>query len=429
MGYLLLFLLIIELITFYYFNGKNVVSPSFLGCALFLMSTVIYLSAEEYYQHELHIETVLVIVFLLCCIFLGEAFANRMQIRNKNSIQVAQVALTTRVECVLLAILVFFASIVHFYEVYQFSLTVGNTPGNFFSMTKYVREARLSGKASFDLSIISSQGAVVSLCVLCLCVYAICAHKNRTGKLYWRYFLPIIAYFPHIMATDNRTDLLRTITICTIIVFVFIKQKQGWKKQGNAKIVFIGMVVICAFLVAFRWLGYRTETSLRNEVWDNITEYTSSSLVGLDIYLQNGEAPNVLFGQGTFSGIYNILRQWGFPIPTVPVFEEFYSYAGGESNIYTTFKTYIKDFSLPGATVAMALWGGVIGYQMKRIREIGASFLKLCIIGIMFYPVIMLSIENVTSTVLSMSMVYTLVYLVLLDQYFVKRNIRVRLGR
>lgn len=427
MGYLLLFLLIIELITFYYFNGKNVVSPSFLGCALFLLSTVMYLSAGEYYQYELHIETVLVIVFLLCCVFLGEVFANRIQIRRKNSIQVAQVALTTRVVCVLLAIFVFLVSIVYFYEVYLFSLSVGNTAGQFFTMTKYVREARLNGIASFDAGIISNQGGVFSLCILYMCVYAICAHKNRTGKIYWRYFLPIIAYFPHVMATDNRTDLLRTIANCTIIVFVFIKQKQGWKKQGNAKIIFIGMGAICAFLVAFRWLGYRTEASLRSEVWNNITAYTSSSLVGLDIYLQNGEAPNVLFGERTLSGIYNILRQWGFPIPVVPAFEEFYTYAHGVSNVYTTFKAYIKDYTMIGAAVAMFLWGAVIRSVIRRIKETGVSFVRVSVLGMMLYPVCMLSIADTTSAFLSIATVYTLVYLFLLDNFVIRRRARIRI--
>ena len=427
MGYLLLFLLIIELITFYYFNGKNVVSPSFLGCALFLLSTVMYLSAGEYYQYELHIETVLVIVFLLCCIFLGEVFANRIQIRRKNSIQVAQVALTTRVVCVLLAIFVFLVSILYFYEVYLFSLSVGNTAGQFFTMTKYVREARLNGIASFDAGIISNQGGVVSLCILYMCVYAICAHKNRTGKIYWRYFLPIIAYFPHVIATDNRTDLLRTVAICTIIVFVFIKQKQGWKKQGNAKIIFIGMGAVCAFLVAFRWLGYRTEASLRSEVWNNITAYTSSSLVGLDIYLQNGEAPNVLFGERTLSGIYNILRQWGFPIPVVPAFEEFYTYAHGVSNAYTTFKAYIKDYTMVGAAVAMFLWGAVIRSAIRRIKETGVSFVRVSVLGMMLYPVCMLSIADTTSAFLSIATVYTLVYLFLLDNFVIRRRTRIRI--
>lgn len=427
MGYLLLFLLIIELITFYYFNGKNVVSPSFLGCALFLLSTVMYLSAGEYYQYELHIETVLVIVFLLCCIFLGEVFANRIQIRRKNSIQVAQVALTTRVVCVLLAIFVFLVSILYFYEVYLFSLSVGNTAGQFFTMTKYVREARLNGIASFDAGIISNQGGVVSLCILYMCVYAICAHKNRTGKIYWRYFLPIIAYFPHVIATDNRTDLLRTVAICTIIVFVFIKQKQGWKKQGNAKIIFIGMGAVCAFLVAFRWLGYRTEASLRSEVWNNITAYTSSSLVGLDIYLQNGEAPNVLFGERTLSGIYNILRQWGFPIPVVPAFEEFYTYAHGVSNAYTTFKAYIKDYTMVGAAVAMFLWGAVIRSAIRRIKETGVSFVRVSVLGMMLYPVCMLSIADTTSAFLSIATVYTLVYLFLLDSFVIRRRARIRI--
>ena len=72
MGYILLVCLAIELLIIYIFNGRNVVSPSFLACASFILATCIYLTGDEYYGYELHTNTVVVIVSLLFCIFLGE---------------------------------------------------------------------------------------------------------------------------------------------------------------------------------------------------------------------------------------------------------------------------------------------------------------------------------------------------------------------
>ena len=53
MAYYLLFFLLLELFIFYMGNGKNVISPSFIGCAMFLFSTVVYLSAGDYYGYEM----------------------------------------------------------------------------------------------------------------------------------------------------------------------------------------------------------------------------------------------------------------------------------------------------------------------------------------------------------------------------------------
>ena len=432
MGYVLLILLGIELYIFYNSNGKNIISPSFLGGMMFILSTTIYLSADEYFGYEIHFVTVLTIIGLLACIFIGERFAERLIVKKQlckipsedsNSRTFIEVP---RWVCLFITIGVLAMSLLHFRTAYLYSLTVGNTAGNVFTMAKYIREASLSGKGAFELPILISQGLVFSECIVWFCVYSICNNKNITGKFYYRLLFPIIAYLPNVWATDNRTSLLRMVAICFIIVFVFIKQKHGWTKKGNTKIVFFGVLVICLYLVVFRMLGYRTETSLRNELGENLIEYMSASLVGLDKYLLEGEPANTLFGEGTLKGIYNILRQWGLPIPMVDQFEPFYSYAGGMSNAYTTFKAYIHDYSIVGAIVAMFLWGAIINYSMKYIRENNVSFVRMCVVGMMFYPVVMLSIADSTAVFLSMKTVYTLVYLFVIDMILVKKKVNIK---
>ena len=430
MGYVLLVLLIIELLIFYIFNEKNIVSPSFLGCTMFIMSTVIYLLSEEYFGYKIHGVTVAVIVFLLICVFAGERFANKIKVptlENKSISRIEEqkspIAVPT-VVCLLIALVILAISILHFIKSYQYSLSVGNPAGNFATMAKYIREAKTKGFEPLNLPFYINQGIVISECFVWFCVYGLCNNKNATDKFYYRYCFPIIAYLPNIWVTDNRTTLLKMVAICAIIIFIFTKQKYGWTAKGNLKIIFVGVLTISIYLAVFRWLGYRTETSLRNELWDNLVEYTSSSLVGLDKYLLEGEPPNTLLGEGTLKGVYNILRQWGFPIPPVDQFEPFYTYANGRSNAYTTFKAYIHDYTLIGATIAMFLWGAIINYNMRYIQRNGAGFIRMCLVGMMFYPVAMLSIADTTASILAMGTLYILLYLILINELLIKRNIR-----
>lgn len=428
MGYVLLGVLIVELLIFYRFNGKNVVSPSFVGCAMFILTTVVYLSAQEYFGYEIHSITVTVIVSLLFCVFIGEQFANKLAVKERDrtvgiDIEKTKEAIEiSHLYCLIITVFEIVIMAIHFREVYSYSLLVGNVEGNFLTMAKYVREAVSNGYAPLDLSIITSQGVVISECLVWFFIYSICYNKNQTNKLYRRYLIPIIAYLPNVWITDNRVTLLRMVAVSFIIIFVFTKQKHGWTKKGNKKIVVLAIVGVCLYLVIFRLLGYRTETSLRNELWDNFTEYVSASLVGLDRYLLNGETPNTLFGETTLSSIYNILRQWGLPIPVVDSFEPFYEYAHGNSNVYTALKAYIHDYTLLGAIVAMILWGFVINYSLKYIRKNGTGFIRVCFVGMMFYPVAMISIADTTSSFLAMRTVYTLVYLLILNKLFLSNK-------
>lgn len=424
MGYWLFAILLVELAIFYIGNGKNVVSPSFIGCSAFLLSTGVYLSAGEYYGHEIRLKTLLVITLLLMCLFLGELFGKRIRVKVRHNVIVEHNEAIVLSRCVIVAltIVVLVMAVLLFKCAYEFSLKQGNIAGNFITMTKFIREA----KTPMQLPMFISQGKVVSECIVWLCVYCICRNKNATGMFYSRYLFPIFPYSIMIFAIDNRVALLKMVAVISIIAFVFVKQKKGWSRKGNTRILIGAAVAICLFLVLFRMLGYRTETSLRNELWDNITEYTSAGIVGLDIYLEEGQAANTLFGQSTLKGIYNILRQWGMPIPVVDSFEAFYEYAQGNSNAYTAFKAYIHDYTLLGAAVAFFLFGALLSCVLKDIQCNGAGFVRLCIVGQLFYIVSMISIADTTPSFLAMGTVYQLVYLYIFNGLFITKTIRIR---
>ena len=322
--------------------------------------------------------------------------------------------------CILLAILVFGLGVIYFWEVYKFSLTVGNFGGNFATMAMYVRNSKMYSKST-----LVSQGTLLSECIFYFCIYCFFNNLN-CGKKDLRFFIPIIAFFPHIMAADNRTTLLKILSISCIIIFVLMKKRTNWRKQNNGKIIFIAALVIVLFLCAFRLLGYRTETSIRNSLWNNLMEYISASLVGLDKYLTVGEKANQLIGQWTLAGVYNILRQWGVNIPLVDKFEAFFYYGNNfDSNIYTAFKAYIQDYTYLGGMLGMYLWGFFITRKLNKVKRGKDGFFNICILGLMFYPIAMISIEDVTASVLCMQTIYMLIYLKVIEYFFVKRKITI----
>lgn len=429
MGYLLLVCLIEEIIFIYFLNQKNVLSPSFVACAMFIFTTCMFLSAQDYFSYQLSFITVITILAFILCIFIGErvAISYHFTWSPKNNF------IDSRSFCnefkpidiqlwiyLCLTTFVLMVSIIFYIDVYRFSLTVGNAHGNFATMAMYVRES-----SKYTKNLFISQGTLLSECILYFSVY--CFLNNMyAGKKEKKIFLPIIAFIPAVLADSSRSYLIKIITIVCIINFAFMKKKSNWSKKINKKIIWFGLLAVICFFIIFRYLGYRTETSIRNPLVENIWEYSSASLVGLDKFLTKGESENILFGQGVFAGIYDKLREWGFHIPEVPRFERFYYYGrGNDSNIYTAFKTYIKDFSYFGGMIAMFLWGYFIMRFIQELKRRKCGFTKLCLIGLTFYPVTMISIEDVTASILRINTLYMIVYLLLLEYLFIKRKIRI----
>lgn len=430
MGYILFFILLVELTIIYCWNGKNVVSPSFIGCSLFLFSTLMYLVGSDFYRYELHFNTIATIVTLIMCIFLGESFARKIKIKKieyYNNEFKKETICSNKWVVFILSLFVLVISVSYFYVVYIFSLKMGNSPGNFLTMGTYTRSALYQGLDTVQLPFIISQGVVVTECIVWLCVYCICYNRNVSGKFDKRFMWPIVCYVPQLFANDSRTILLKMISVISIIVFTFTKQKVNWSSKGNRKIVKYAIMVIALFIVVFRVLGYRTGTNdLNSNVMNNIIEYTSAGLVGLDKYLNLGESENTLWGESTLKSVYNIFRQWGMDIPKVDSFEPFYTFYGGDSNIYTTFKAYIHDYGFVGAMLAMVLWGYFITRNIKHIQKNGASFPRMCLVGLMFYGVVMLPIADVTASFLAIATVYQAVYLLILEYVFIQEKVRVR---
>lgn len=420
MSYILLIVLVLEILFIYKCNGKNVVSPSFIACAMFILSTFVFVLGKDYFEYSLNLETVITIFLFLFCILLGEYVSNCYNANyNKKENSFKYIYIQKSI-CILLAILVFGLGVIYFWEVYKFSLTVGNFGGNFATMAMYVRNSKMYSKST-----LVSQGTLLSECIFYFCIYCFFNNLN-CGKKDFRFFIPIIAFFPHIMAADNRTTLLKILSISCIIIFVLMKKRTNWRKQNNGKIIFIAALVIILFLCVFRLLGYRTETSIRNSLWNNLMEYISASLVGLDKYLTVGEKANQLFGRWTLAGVYNILRQWGVNIPVVDKFEAFFYYGNNfDSNIYTAFKAYIQDYTYLGGMLGMYLWGFFITRKLNKVKRGKDGFFNICILGLMFYPIAMISIEDVTASVLCMQTIYMLIYLKVIEYFFVKRKITI----
>ncbi|MBR2465187.1 MAG: oligosaccharide repeat unit polymerase [Clostridia bacterium] len=424
MNLLLLILLILELPVIYYINGKNIVSPSFIGCCGFILSAFVLNLSGDFFQYDIHAFTVFIILITLIIILLGEKFANKIGTTKFSLYRVEEqesIITISSFTYIVLFLFVIVSGYLYLQDAYVYSLKVGNSVGGYFSIARYTRFV-----GGYSPSTILGQASVLSESIVYFCMYVFFYNLVLFKKRNLVTLLPLTGFVFHILVNDGRSAIIKYFCVSCIMYFVIYKQANGWKKEANKKLLRIGICSVLAFLVVFRILGYRTGTSINNALWDNLSEYLSSGIVGLDISTTAEATGNQIFGQNTFKAIYETLRGWGANVPIINANREFFSFAQGTSNVYTGIDGYILDFGLIGAFFAFFLWGAVIKWTEKRVKKCGLSLIWLYFIGLLYYPVTMLSIAGATHVVLCMPTIYTIVYLWLLQQVLIYKRVKVK---
>ena len=294
---------------------------------------------------------------------------------------------------------------------------MGNSAGNFFTMTEYVRHASNygSGKLTYSPPTLISQLNIISECIVYTCIFSFVKDFLKFGVKYKKLLFPCIGYILYIAACDSRGNLIRNITIIAIIIFGLLLENKTNVKKTNKKILKIGILFLLIFFVVFRILGYRTGTSYNYSWSTNIAKYVSSGIYGLDEYLLDGPIKNNLFGESTFRLIYLKLNDFGATFNVLDANDVFYQYAKGESNIYTGLKGIINDFSVFGAGVFLMIWSMLSVCAVKAMQNKKCTLMNCVVTGLLFYPIVMISISVEWRNVLSIPTIYMLFYLTLLS--------------
>lgn len=181
----------------------------------------------------------------------------------------------------------------------------------------------------------------------------------------------------------------------------------------------------------FRLFGYIQGTSQYSTVSENFAKYIGSSIIGLDYYLNTTYVQSDIFGKETFVKIIQFLRQYG--IIDIPYYTMstgmYFRFGENISNVYTGLRRSIADFTLIGMFVSRYLLGAFYGIIIRRLQRLQTNkkpqrnrFLEIIIYGFLFYPITLTAIGDYFSTIFCTTFLYEIVYLYLINWYFIKRR-------
>ena len=422
--YIILLILIVVLIVITYITDQDVVSPGIIICFSWLICSVIAFSFEEQWGISISLSATLFVVAALAFFVLGQILSKiywqSAKVKSKNKFSITREVVLSREANVMIQVLLVFVVCLNFFLKYKYSVQSGNVSGVSL-MLKYIRgadETVLPGYASFMVRIANVLGTV--------CTFLLCRAIVFKDKRIWSYAVGFLAKIFNGWLTGGRTWLIHL--ICEIFIyFVFLyKNKNGWKKIGNFKIIIVGAASFCAFLYLFPRLGLLIGKGVGRDPSEIIGYYAGSSIALFSNWIDNSWdvfQQNKYFGENTLFGVYNFLRIIGidFPVSETPL--EFTYIPHFYSNIYTALRRYIQDYGVIGMLIIQMFLGAFYGFIYEKIKSTRNTGGLLLFYGMIFYPIAEHPIEErFLCKVLTMGSVFEIVMAIMLLNMILRRK-------
>ncbi len=435
---LILFLLTLFFISFIV-TGQDLLSPWVISCLMFILSALFIVPNINAWNVEIGIFTIITIGVGLSSFGFGEMIVRKLSYKK---IQTSKIKPAKKEQLnihysVLIFFIIFMLIVTYFYykQVLQLAYAAGYSPSSDLPMLRFARIATTSNiMDTVETNKLLGQCVILSYSYAYLMVY-ILVHNTIFGKFrksYILYILPIMIFLVQVILTGGRTQFIYLVGSFLLTFFIIYQIKIGWKYTQNLKYVKNAMIVFISMLLIFYLLGTFTGKTSKLNLVETMSIYTGSSIVAFDNFLDtymsgtsNVLSSSKLFGENTLYGIYGILRMLGFDVPNLVNQADFISLGAYETNIYTSYMRYIKDFSYLGFILIEMFLGILYSFMYQKIKIINRSSIFIVIYAIMFQVIIEISIEErFFMNVLSIGYILRVGYLLLL--YFLLVKIRIR---
>jgi len=392
--YFLIIMVVVLLFYAYFLTGRDILSPWFISCAMYLLSICTVAVNSSLWSIEISIETVYVIMLALISFGIGELIIRytfqKKNIKNNNFrvLVTKPINIPTRyivlINCVMLIVLYWY-----FIETYRLSLLGGN-PGGYELMLKYARSASVTHSINPVLTLLLAGCTSISYVLLFVILYNIIFFGKKST---WRlYAIPILIYVGQLIITTGRQSFIQLMTTIVIMLFVLISIK-GNRSLSNKKMIYTGLFAIVFFVAVFFALGFLTDKSFLG-FSTTISLYMGGSIVGLDYYLQNPISDSNIFGVNTLFGVYSSLAQLGINVPHLYAPLEFFYIGNHGVNIYTPLRRYIQDYSFTGMLFIQLILGMLYSSALMYLRRQNKISVFIIIFAMFYYPIVESAIEE-----------------------------------
>lgn len=438
MVWLLLILLLLYFMISNFLTRFDLLSPLVLSCIMFILSTVFIIPNIRNWNVDLGLCTIITITIGIFSFGFGEILIRLIK-RNRRYLAKGTKMVQTVYEPILInkKILIIFIPLLgivtyyYYQQVLNIADSVGYSTGSSLHMLKFARIATISetgitistNKLLGQFVILTYAYAHIMLYVL-LHNIILCNYKKNILL----HILPIIIYFIQIVLTGGRTGFLYLVSSSLIIGIIFYQMRTGWSTINNRRYVKIAVITLLITVIIFFSLGHLTgKTSIFNFI-ETLSIYFGSSIIALDNFLKSRITnSNNLFGGNTLFGIYDVLRRIGFDIDVLNKAAEFTYIGNYNTNIYTSYMRYIKDFTHFGLILIEFFLGALFSSIYLKIKNEDKPSLLILLYAIIFQVILETAIEErFFMNILSIGYILRFMYISVLYYILINRPKRVK---
>lgn len=433
----LLVLLAIELTCFFmafWANQKDIMAPSVVLTGVFIISTFVAILNVDKWQVNYSWEACLILsigIILFCFTdAITRSFTKKKKIEYTTNLS-NNIIEVSKIRTWLIIIVDIFIVYLVYQEVLRIAATNTWFDNAFYAyrmLTSHSEDADpeqlMDGKINQAMKIVIVSGFMYAF----FYINNILTDKTRWKKdLY--YLIPPILLCVMTLITGVRTNILRLFVFCLICGYILFRSKQNWRKIILNKFIKISILSISAILITFSilqdFLGRNVGGS--TDQYTVISNYVGAPIIHFNQYIQNPPAPNQVYGQETFAGVWNVLYKLGISSKTYSAHEEFrrltYSDYG---NVYTLFRRFIQDFGFEGMCIMTIFLSYFLSnIYNKKIRHKSLNSHTILIIieyGYLYYIIAMASIDNFIHDYINIGTIVMFILLHLMFKFSVKSN-------
>lgn len=374
--FILIFGILLLLIFSYISNQRNLLAPSLVCCASFLVGTSLLANNAVNQGFDIHLNTVIIILVGLLSVILGErvAIKGRKYIKTKNQVEsyknISRIIVNRKTSYVLLVV-----NIIIVYLFYKEIVRIGALAAtsditSFADIMAAYRVSMMFGDTlEYNINPMVSQAAKVPIITAYLYLYVFIFNVIKGVKLKKNilYLLVAIPYFFYTYYSGGRIGFIKILAAImwfTFIVMYFDKDSIGFRKFESKfkKGVIIALATILGLFYSVR-LAMGRSSSEDAEFLDYITMYVGTPTRLLDMYLEEPHYNDEKFeldNSETFSGISVVIAKLNGKKINNGL--EFRFQPDGENlgNVYTPFRRYYRDFGFLGVIILPFIMGLIL---------------------------------------------------------------------
>lgn len=369
---ILIFMLLVLFYVSYISCDKDIMAPSVIFIAPFILAVICAAVYSNQWYLDLSIKTFLSILFgsityVYISLLTHLLFKKKIKVIDDSYKFSNSIIIVSNIK-VVITIIFQVLSLFFVIKSMRSSLSLIGVTGNLSTIMYSFRYYSMFSDKGISLSGIATNMRIISIGLTYIWIYILInnkllKYKNRFNELLL--FISIVLGILNSIILGARGEALQLLTAIIVIYFCLRRRNNSFKADLKFSQIFKLCLLMIVVLMSFKsfgtFLGRDSVITVKASPIDEVAKYLGAEIKNLDIVLNQSMNKPRIFGEQTFSVLWNWLNSsfdMNISVPNILIFRKVNGISLG--NVYTLYYPLIYDFGYLGMIIAIAFVAFVI---------------------------------------------------------------------